>query len=140
MSAAEIAELTAEAQASQAAAEAAEQAPEPENQLVLPPVDPGFSAVMGKVIYALAAPICRKANVTGLEQEEADAIGASLALLIEVYDVGPKDPKGAAWLGLALTVVGVLGNRRKLAPLPEEEPPPPPGFGTVTSQSSPLPA
>jgi len=90
---------------------------------ILPPVDAGLQQALGQVVRGLSAPICRKARVTDLEAGEADALGASLALLVTVYDVGPKDPKGAAWMGFGLTVVGVIGNRRRLPPEPGEEGP-----------------
>jgi len=90
---------------------------------ILPPVDAGLQQALGQVVRGLSAPICRKARVTDLEAGEADALGASLALLVTVYDVGPKDPKGAAWMGFGLTVVGIIGNRRRLPPDPGEEAP-----------------
>lgn len=138
MSGDELAILQAEAAAMQAQAQAEETPAEPvTGDMALPTVDPGLAAVLSKVTHALSAPICRKAKVTGLAVEEAEALGSSLALLVQVYDIGPKDPKGAAWMGFGLTALGIIAARDKL-PEAEVPPPavapPPPGFGVPVSQ------
>ena len=136
----ELAALKAEAATLTPAPDGAEGAAEPVTgeAEVLPHVDPGLSAALGKVVHALSGPICRKARVTGLAAEEAEALGASIALLVQVYDVGPKDPKGAAWMGFGLTALGIIAARDKL-PEPEAPPPPvaapaAPGFGVAVNQ------
>ncbi len=121
-------------------AEAAPVAEEPVAEVpsaeVLPPV--GLQTALTQVVAGLSVPVCRRAKVTGLEAAEAEAIGSALALLVTVYDVGPKDPKAAAWLGLGLSVVGVVANRRPLPQVeegPRPDAPPAPDFGSTGTHS-----
>ncbi|ARJ65476.1 hypothetical protein WV31_07330 [Magnetospirillum sp. ME-1] len=130
MSADELNTLRAEVAVEAAAeVEAAVPAPEP------PPVaEEGLVSAMGMMVKGLSGPLCRRANVTGLDDAEAAMMGAAIAQLVTVYDIGPKDPKGAAWMGFGMAAIGILGNRRPLAP-PQEiaaqpvDAPPPPAFG-----------
>lgn len=118
-----------------------EVAPVPEATMVdapadiMAPVDPGLVAAMSMVVTGLSAPICRKAKVTPVEKHEADMLGQALAQLVTIYDLGPKDPKGAAWMGLGMALVGVVGARVRLPEAKEEEAkidaPPPPTFGST---------
>lgn len=99
------------------------EAPPPDDVAMV--ADPVLCSAMAQLVMGVSVPICRKVRVTDLDRSEGDAIGAALAQLITVYDVGPKDPKGAAWLGIGLTMVGVIGNRRPLPPQANVDPPPP---------------
>lgn len=108
----------------------------------LPPVDPALSQTMAMVVAGLSAPICRKANVTGLDPRESDMLGAAIAQLVTVYDIGPKDPKGAAWMGFGLCCVGVVSARQRLPESLKEtaaregvELPPAPTFGATGEAS-----
>ena len=103
--------------------EAVEQPQETSPEALLPPVDPGLKMALTGVVAGLSRPICRKAKVTNLEQYEAEALGESLALLVSVYDVGPKDPRGAAWLGFGLVAIGVVGRRERVPGADDEAPP-----------------
>ena len=107
---------------------------------VLPDADPALCQTMSMVVAGLSVPICRKARVTGLGKHEADMLGAAIAQLVAVYDLGPKDPKGAAWMGLGLCCVGVVSARARLPDAPPEavaavEVPPAPVFGSLGNTS-----
>ncbi|OAN44008.1 hypothetical protein A6A04_08995 [Paramagnetospirillum marisnigri] len=100
-----------------------------------PVADPALVQALSMAIYGLSIPACRRANVTPLVTAEADVLGQALAQLVTVYDLGPKDPKGAAWMGFGLACIGVVSARRPLAPVVAEEAEiaasPPPSFGDV---------
>lgn len=125
----------------------AEAAPAPEEvpateppQEIYAPVDPGLSKAMTIMVAGLSSPICRRANVTGLDYAEAEMLGTAIAQLVTVYDLGPKDPRGAAWMGLAIAAGAVLSGRRPLAPKDAETPkeedvPPAPVFGSTGEAS-----
>ncbi|MGE5476174.1 MAG: hypothetical protein ACM3Q1_05935 [Bacteroidales bacterium] len=142
MSADELNTLRAEAvtmAVEQAQAEIAAQAPEPPPAVVLSPVDEGFARILGTAAGGVGNILCRRLNVTGMDESEAASLGAALERLVAAYDIGPKDPKGQAWMGLGLVMLGVVGNRRPLppkeagetaVPVPVEVPPPP-VFGAV---------
>jgi hypothetical protein len=119
MSTPEIDTLRAEVAQDAAIQAETEAAPAPEP--TLPPApDPGLSMALSGVVMAVSKPVCRKARVTDLQPTEAEALGASLAVLVEMYDIGPKDPRAAAWMGLGLTVVGIIGNRQRLPDTPQQ--------------------
>lgn len=132
-------------------AEAATMAPEPAPETpaeappaeVVAPVDEGFARILGTAAGGVGNILCRRLNVTSLDDGEAAALGAALERLVAVYDIGPQDPKGQAWMGFGLVMLGVVGNRRQLAPKPAGESavavpevvPVPVAFGVDVNQS-----
>lgn len=120
MSAEELDTLRAEAaaMAPQPTTEAPAEAPPPE---VLSPVDEGFARILGTAAGGVGNILCRRLNVTGLDEGEAAALGSALERLVAAYDIGPQDPKGQAWMGFGLVMLGVVGNRRPLPPKPAGE-------------------
>lgn len=147
----ELDTLRAEA-AVKAAELAAEADPETTQEVppseLMPPVDPGVATALSAASLGICNIICRRANVTTLEREEAELMGNALAQLVAVYDIGPTDPKGAAWMGFGMACVAIIGNRQRLpdkqpgeAAVPEPaEVPPAPVFGStgVATLSEPI--
>lgn len=73
--------------------------------------------LMAQVAVGIGRPLCARARVTEISKEEADTIGLALADLMIVYNWNRiEDPRVAAWIGVGVSVVGVIGNRRRLAP------------------------
>jgi len=70
-----------------------------------------LAAVLSPVCKGLGTLACRRAGVSGLRDDEADALGAALANLVDVYDLGPRDPKAAAWMGMGLTMAAIVAPR-----------------------------
>lgn len=65
----------------------------------------------------LAGIICRRANVTPLEEEEIANLGGAVAQLIHAYGVNlDLSPKAAAWLGFGLTALSTISRREKIGP------------------------
>lgn len=137
MSKDELDTLRAEADVAAAAA-AAEQAaadvtPAPPAE-VLAPVDDGFAKVLGTAAGGVGNIVCRRMNVTGMDDAEKDALGGALERLVAAYDIGPQDPKGQAWMGFGLVMLGIFGNRQPLPPKPAGE-----GAVAVPDVAPPLP-
>lgn len=109
----------------EAAAMAPEQTPEAPAEAqpaeVLAPVDEGFARILGTAAGGVGNILCRRLNVTGLDDGEAAALGSALERLVAAYDIGPQDPKGQAWMGFGLVMLGVVGNRRPLPSKPAGE-------------------
>ncbi|MGE5503315.1 MAG: hypothetical protein ACM31L_02725, partial [Actinomycetota bacterium] len=79
------------------------------------PLPPQVQALVGHAVRMGGAIACRKANVTTLEEHEVGALAQAACDVARYYITNTMDPKVAAWLGLGLTAMAVVANRRPLA-------------------------
>lgn len=73
----------------------------------------GMTMMVAPMIAGLGAVICKRAHVTGLDQSEVDALTNSVVGVAALYDF-QMAPKTAAWLGLGMTGLAIVGNREPL--------------------------
>ena len=78
---------------------------------------PALDDVIAPIIAIGGWLICRRANVTSLTHDEIKDMASAVGVLATLYEIGGNlDPRSAAWLGLGMVTLGVIGNRRPLAP------------------------
>lgn len=74
--------------------------------------------IIGSGVTILGSWGCRALKVSDLANQEGRDLGGCLVDLMLLYDIGPKNPKTAAWLNLGLVSLAIAGSR---TPLPREE-------------------
>jgi len=80
----------------------------------------GLKEALAPAIKGFGDIVCRRTGVPELEPEEAGALAGSIARLMSLYNIGPKDPRGAAWMGFGLSVLGIVGPRLRTRPADPE--------------------
>jgi|GEM_PF-7024685 len=74
------------------------------------PEGPPVGAVLAGIFQSVGNVVCTRAGVSKITDQEAATIGHAAADVAALYDF-EVSPEVAAWLGLGMAAVGVLGPR-----------------------------
>lgn len=83
------------------------------------PLPEYIKGLTGSLVTVAGAIACDRANVTRLEPVEVAQLSDALANVLRFYlTVDGMDEKAVAWITVGAVAIGVIGNRRPLAPRP----------------------